>query len=135
MRPPPGLKRRSSTSLLFEFSAAYLISALRQRGKRNFLLETFSLDYGVNKIGGYVSQDFCFSVRPANAYFSHLVVRRLTEMQAQIILREVAGAATHFAELHQRAGFHGDSRANRGFVAFRYYQFEQHAVICAYGAI
>jgi hypothetical protein len=76
VRPPPGLKRRSSTSLLFEFSAAYLISALRQPGKRNFLLETFSLDDGVNEIRGQVSQDFPFTIRPANAYFTHLVVCR-----------------------------------------------------------
>ena len=52
-------------------------------------------------------------------------------MQSQVILREVTGTAAHFAELHQRAGFHRDARADRGLVAFCSDQLKQYAVIRA----
>ena len=53
----------------------------------------------------------------------------LPKMQAQIVLREVACASANFVELHELARAHGDARANRGAVALRSDEPEQHAVI------
>ena len=39
-------------------------------------------------------------------------------MQAQVILRKITGAAAHFAELHQRAGFYRDPRSDCGLLLF-----------------
>ena len=56
-------------------------------------------------------------------------------MQAQIVLREVAGASTDFIELDELAGAYGDACPDRGSIAFGAHQLEFHAVIACYSMI
>src|SRR5579863_10055274 len=67
-------------------------STLRQSRQRHFLLNSGSLDDRINKIRRDIVQGFAFAVRPANAHFLHLLIRRQPEVQPQIVLRNVAGA-------------------------------------------
>src|ERR1700722_16099532 len=56
-------------------------------------------------------------------------------MQAQIVLREVAGAPADFINLDELAGAYGDACPDRGSIAFGAYQLEFHAVIACYSMI
>ena len=57
------------------------------------------------------------------------------EVQAQIVLGEVTGAAAHFIELGQLPGLHRHPRADRSAVALGADQPEHHAMIAGNAVI
>jgi hypothetical protein len=84
---------------------------------------------GVDGVGGDVAQGFGGAIGPADFDGVHFRGGAQAEVQTQIVLGEIAGAAAHFAELFEAAGMNSDARADCGAIAFGADQFEEHAMI------
>src|ERR1700730_3522355 len=101
-----------------------------KKGRKSFgLANSLPFDKSVNRVGLQVLQLLGISIGPANFEGFDVGGTCQAEMQAQIVLRKIAGPSTHFAELHHAAGMDGDASANSGAIAFRPDQVKQHAMV------
>src|SRR5439155_10500774 len=82
----------------------------------------------VNTVGGHVLERFDRAVRPANLDGFHFFRRAQAKVEAQIVLREITPTATDFTELLDACRANRHARADRGAVALRADELEQHAV-------
>jgi hypothetical protein len=64
--------------------------------ERHPLLNPGLLDHGIDQIRRKFAQTFRLAIRLAGGYFIHLLISTQAKMQAQIVLRETAGAAEDF---------------------------------------
>ena len=68
--------------------------------QRDCILDSLTFDNGVDLVGVKVAELFQFAVGPANFHSFYFWGSAQAEMQAQIVLRKIAGAAAYFVELH-----------------------------------
>jgi hypothetical protein len=81
--------------------------------------EAGAFEEGVDGVDRKVSEGLVFAGGPANFELVDFGGFAEAEMEAEIVLREVAAAAAHFADLADAAGVQRDASANRGAIAFR----------------
>jgi hypothetical protein len=83
----------------------------------------------VDGVGRDILQGFDGAIGPADFHGVHFRGGAEAEVQAEIVLRKIAGAAADFAELLHAGGVNGDASADGGAIGFSADQFEQHAVV------
>ena len=72
---------------------------------------------------------FVFAARPQNPHGTDGRCLAQAEVQAQIILREVAGAASDLADLNHPSTANNRPRSNRRLVTLRTHKVKQHSVV------
>src|SRR5258708_1838806 len=103
----------------------------RRRRERCGAADAGAFDNRVNGIASDVFQGFDFPARPANFDRFHFLGRAQAEVQTQIVLREVACAATDFAELFNTCGTNRYAGTDCSAVALRADELEEDAMIAA----
>src|SRR5260370_7100283 len=103
----------------------------RRRRERCGAGDAGAFDNRVNGIASDVFRGFDFPARPANFDRFHFLGRAQAEVQTQIVLREVACAATDFAELFNTCGTNRYAGADCSAVALRADELEEDAMIAA----
>src|SRR6266581_7989179 len=83
-----------------------------------------TLQDGIKLVGGDVRERIGFARWPENFHAVDPGGSTQSEMQTQIVLREVTAAAVNFVRLRHAAGNHLDPRADSEAVALRAGQFE-----------
>ena len=86
-------------------------------------------DDGVDGVGGKIVEGVDRAGRPADFYGVDFGGFAEAEMEAEIVLGEVAAAAADFGDLADAGGMDGDASADGGTIAFCADQFEEDAVI------
>src|SRR5208283_494 len=86
-------------------------------GQRQRLLNSLPFSDGVYLVSGHVLKSLRLAGRPAHFDQVNLSRRSQTEMDPQIVLREIASPSAHFVELRHGPSMNGDTRSNRGAVA------------------
>src|SRR4029077_20471149 len=76
----------------------------------HLVLNSLPFHNRINEISRHVAQDFDIPVGPAHLDFVHRRTRPQPEVWPQIVLRNVAGPALHFADLRDLTRLHGDAR-------------------------
>src|SRR5215472_1933676 len=90
-----------------------------QRRQRLPVLDPFPFNDRIDVVAGNILERLRITIAPANLNRFYLVGGAQTEVQAQVVLRQVAPPAANFAELLDTAGMDGHAGANRGPVALR----------------
>src|SRR5579864_5165113 len=105
------------------------------RGRRSGWRQRFGIantgtfHNGVDGVAGDVLQGFESAVGPTDFYGFHFGGGAQAEMEAKVVLGEVAAAAADFAELLNATGVNGDARPDGGAIAFCADQLEEHTVV------
>src|SRR5262249_32187292 len=75
------------------------------------------------------AQRLNLSTGPSNGHLGHLRLGPESEVQARIVLRDIASSRSHFAHLHRFSRLYRDARSDRHAVALRANQLEEDAMI------
>src|SRR5262250_914828 len=105
----------------FPLSPLALRRAVRcwQRRQRLSVLDPFPFNDRIDVVAGNILERLHITIRPANLDRFYLVGGAQAEVQAQVVLRQVAPPAANFTELLDTGGADGHASANRGPVALR----------------
>src|SRR5579863_9347103 len=90
---------------------------------------SFSFLYRVEPVGGKVVYDFSFAGGPKDFYAIKVVVRSQAEVDAQVVLRQIAAPAADLIDLNQVSGEGLEAGIQRQTIAFGSRQFKFDPVV------
>jgi len=93
------------------------------------VLNAAAFDDRVDAVCRQIVQVFGSSIGPADLDGIQLALAAQAEMQAQIVLGKIAGAATHFTKLAELASLECETGADGGAVAPDAFELEEYAMV------